>query len=187
MIIEGLVSTVNADGSPHLAPMGPRFETATPDRMLLRPFPTSHTYQNLLRHPAGVFHTTDDVLLLARASIGAITRMPELIPAATVVGNVLRDCCAWMEFRVDHVDDSQARVRMSATIVHRGRGRDWLGFNRAQHAVVEAAILATRVHLLPPEHLSAEFHTLKAIVYKTGGPVELEAFRLLEAHVHEAT
>ena len=51
MILEGLITTTNPDGTPHLAPMGPRVE---PDmqRFLLRPFPTSHTYQNMLKHGA---------------------------------------------------------------------------------------------------------------------------------------
>ena len=51
MILEGLVTTLDPDGSPHLAPMGPRVEGDFA-RFTLRPFPTSNTYQNLLPTPA---------------------------------------------------------------------------------------------------------------------------------------
>ncbi len=60
MILEGLITTLNADDSPHVAPMGPRVDGTDFTTFVLRPFPTSHTYQNLLRHPAGVLHITDD-------------------------------------------------------------------------------------------------------------------------------
>ncbi|HMO85457.1 MAG TPA: DUF447 family protein, partial [Lacipirellulaceae bacterium] len=68
-MLEGLVTTLNADGSVHLAPMGP-LVGADQDRLWLRPYATSTTYGNLCRTPAGVFHVTDDVELLARAALG---------------------------------------------------------------------------------------------------------------------
>ena len=74
-ILEGLVTTVDPDGSMHLAPMGPRIG---PDgrRLLLRPFPSSHTFRNLKIHGEGVFHVTDDVLLLAKAALGEAPLQP---------------------------------------------------------------------------------------------------------------
>ncbi len=183
MILEGLITTIDAAGQPHLAPMGPRVDGLDFDRFLLRPFPTSQSYQNLLRHPEGVLHITDDALLLARAAIGSIEPFPITRPAEHVRGFVLADCCRWFEFRIVDVDDSDERVRMTAEVLHRGRGREWFGFNRAKHAVVEASILATRVHLLPPEHIEAEFRVFATIINKTGGPDEHEALRLLQAHI----
>ena len=67
-----------------------------------------------------------------------------------------------------------------------GRLRDFFGFNRAKHAVVEAAILATRIHLLAAEEIAAEFRKLGVIVGKTGGDQEKEAFAFLERYVAEA-
>jgi len=68
-----------------------------------------------------------------------------------------------------------------------GRFREFFGFNRAKHAVVEAAILATRTEFLPPEEILAEFRRLAVLVEKTGGSAEHEAFQLLEDHVRKAT
>ncbi|VTR95717.1 protein containing duf447 : Conserved protein OS=Gemmata sp. Wa1-1 PE=4 SV=1: DUF447 [Gemmata massiliana] len=184
MILEGLVTTLDATGAPHLAPMGPRVD---PDfaRFTLRPFPTSNTYQNLLRHREGVLHVTDDALLLARAAIGAVGAVPATRPADRVRGFVLADSCRHFEFVVKSVDASSERVTLEAEVVHTGRTRDFFGFNRAKHAVVEAAILATRLHFLPLTEVAAEFAKLRVIVGKTGGPDEHAAMDLLEAKLRE--
>jgi hypothetical protein len=67
--------------------------------------------------------------------------------------------------------------------VHSGRLRDFFGFNRAKHAVVEAAILATRTDFLPLDDIEAEYRKLAVIVDKTGGPQEQQAFAFLREHV----
>ena len=185
MILEGLVTTVDPDGSPHLAPMGPRVEGDF-TRFVLRPFPTSHTYQNLRRHRQGVLHVTDGALLLAKAAIGAVDPLPAMYRAERVEGFVLVDSCRHFEFVVKAVDDSGERVSIEADVVHVGRTRDFFGFNRAKHAVVEAAILATRLHILPLAEVTAEFKKLRVIVGKTGGPDEHTAMDLLESKLREA-
>jgi hypothetical protein len=182
MILEGLVTTLNADGSPHLAPMGPRVEGDFA-RLLLRPFPTSATYRNLLAHPEGVLHVTDDALLIAKAALGAVNPLPQLHEATAVRGFVLADCCRHYEFVVRSVDASGERVHIRAEVVHAERHRDFWGLNRAKHAVIEAAILATRLHLLPRDEVAAEFKKLRVIVEKTGGAAEFEAVEFLECYL----
>ena len=185
MILEGLVTTLSPDGGPHLAPMGPRVD-ADFARFVLRPFPTSQTYRNLLAHREGVLHTTDDALLVARAAVGAVERFPDVRPAERVKGFILAECCRAFEFVVRSVDDSAERVRVECDVVHSHRLRDFFGFNRARHAVLEAAILATRLHLLPHAEVAAEYRKLRVIVEKTGGPVEFEAMDFLERHLRAA-
>jgi len=68
-------------------------------------------------------------------------------------------------------------------VVHRGRRREFIGFNRASHAVLEAAIYATRLHLLPRAIVESELARLQVIVDKTAGEHEHEAMALLTAHV----
>ena len=179
MILEGIITTTNPDGTPHLAPMGPRVE---PDvrRFLLRPFPNSHTYQNLLTHGEGVLHVTDDVLLMAHAAVGQVERFPEVKKAERVRGFIIRSACRFFEFRVASIDESEQRVKIEAEVVHSGTLRDFFGFNRAKHAALEAAIFATRLHLLPREEIETEYRKLRVIVDKTGGEHELEAMAFLE-------
>jgi hypothetical protein len=190
MILEGLVTTLGPDGTVNLAPMGPRVAFVlgadgqlTLDRFVLRPFRTARTYANLSAHAEGVLHVSDDVLLLARAAIGAIEPPPAMEDAVRVRGRRLRDCCRWYEFRIVEREESEERSRLTAEVVHTGRVRDFFGLNRAKHAVVEAAILATRTALLPADEIAAEFRRLAPLVEKTGGDAEKEAFALLRRFI----
>ena len=63
-------------------------------------------------------------------------------------GVVLADCCSWRELEVRAIDSTPPRSRIETAVVHRGVRREFIGFNRARHAVLEAAIYATRLHLL---------------------------------------
>jgi hypothetical protein len=184
MILEGLVTTFDPDGSPHLAPMGPRV-AADFTRFTLRPFPTSHTYKNLLREKQGVLHITDDALLMAQAAIGAVMPFPAVRPAERIKGFILTESCRHYEFIVRSVDDTAERVSIEAEVVCLGRTRDFFGFNRAKHAVIEAAILATRLHFLPLAEVAADFRKFRVIVDKTGGQAEKEAMNLLESKLRE--
>ena len=74
------------------------------------------------------------------------------------------------------LDDRDDRTTIAVETVAAGRLRDFFGFNRAKHAVIEAAILATRTAFLPPEEIRAEFERLAVLVDKTGGPAEHAAF-----------
>jgi hypothetical protein len=69
------------------------------------------------------------------------------------------------------------------TIVHRGVAREFVGFNRARHAVLEAAIYATRLHLLSREFIESEMARLQVVVDKTAGPDEQEAMSILAEYV----
>ena len=106
-----------------------------------------------------------------------------LQPATAIDGVILSDACRWYAFRVTGLDDSQERTRIECEVVDRGRLRDFFGFNRAKHAVVEAAILATRTAFLPADEIRAEFDRLAVIVEKTAGDQEQRAFGFLRAFI----
>ncbi|MFN0016717.1 MAG: DUF447 domain-containing protein [Pirellulaceae bacterium] len=185
LIAEGIVTTVNPDGSANISPMGPRVDRDF-KHLLLRPFQTSTTYQNLKRTGEGVFHITDDVLLIAKAAVGRLVPEPPLQPASPIRGFLLADACRWFAFRVSHLDDSQDRTTIDCTVVDGGNLRPFFGFNRAKHAVLEAAILATRIGILPAEQIVAELDRLAIPVEKTAGQQEREAFEFLRDYVAHA-
>src|SRR4029079_2793704 len=88
---------------------------------------------------------------------GPVDPLPRVEGAMAVLGYYLTDACRYYEFRVTAVDDRSERVTMEAEVVHYDRLRAFVGFNRARHAVVEAAILATRTSFLPLDDVAAEF------------------------------
>ena len=61
--------------------MGP-IVTAAMTTLILRPFTSSTTYKNLKANGVGVFHVTDDVLLIAAAAIGKLQPPPDAKPNA---------------------------------------------------------------------------------------------------------
>ena len=179
------MTTLDEDGVVNISPMGPVVDQEM-QRLVFRPFQTSATFVNLRRSGEGVFHVTDNVEMLARAAVGKLDPPPPLVPAAAVAGRIIQDACRWYAVKVISVDDSQQRAQMVTQVVDQGRQRDFFGWNRAKHAVVEAAILATRVHLLPAEEIQDDFRRLSVLVDKTGGAAEHRAFQLLDDHVRAA-
>ena len=103
--------------------------------------------------------------------------------ASAVDGAVLEDACSWREVRVEAIDEGEPRARVSAAVVGGGSGREFLGLNRARHAVLEASILASRARLLAAEDIRAELHRLQVVVDKTAGPLEREAMEYVTRHV----
>jgi hypothetical protein len=178
MILETIVTTVDASGRPNAAPMGIRLEQ---DTVVLRPFRSAVTCRNLEAVGEGVVHFTDNVLLFARCALAS--EVPPHRPAARVRGVVLEDACHWREFALVSSDAGGERATFRARVVAEGRSRDLLAYNRAQHAVVEATILATRLHLLDPAAILDEMARLRTLVEKTGGPRESEAFAFVESMV----
>jgi hypothetical protein len=185
MILEGLLTTTDDAGQVNLAPMGPRWEEQ-PERLVLRPFRTSRTYANLRATGRSVFHVVDDVLLLARAAIGQLEPPPKMRSLPAGAGWVLEDACRWMALEVERWTELGERTTAVCRIVDRGRIRDFIGLNRAKHAVVEAAILATRRHMIAANILAAELARLEPLISKTGGAAEQQAFRLIGDYIRAA-
>ena len=184
MILEAIVTTLNEDGSVNIAPMGPHVECPELSRFRLKPFNTSTTFSNLKRKGEGVLHITDDVLLISKAVIGELdSSSVPTVASSSVQGFRIADACRWFEFRVEQFDDSQERADLLCETVDSGNERPFWGFNRAKHAVLEGAILASRVSFLPIEEIQSQFDALKIIVQKTGGDQEHEAFDILQAFV----
>lgn len=174
-VLEGIVTTRNVDGTANIAPMGPIVDEEF-TTLLLRPFKTSTTYQNLLRTNIGVLHVTDDVELFARAALGQVSDAKFENDESLILQNT----CRAYEFEIVSVDNSQERAALVAHVRKRHTRREFSGFNRARHAVIEAAILATRLHLLPVDEVANEFARLETLVNKTGAAAEHRAFDLLK-------
>jgi hypothetical protein len=178
VIIETIVTSTAADGTINFAPMGVEWSE---DALVLKPFLETTTFRNVSGSGAAVVNLTDDVMLFARAALSD-PQFPS-IPAEVVRGVVLEAACSWREVEVVRVDDTPPRSRIDTRVVHRGFRREFIGFNRARHAVLEATILATRTHLLPAEQIRDELARLQVIVDKTASPREQEAMAFVTEYV----
>jgi hypothetical protein len=177
MIHETVVTTVSAEGIVHVAPMG---VTSTRETIVLKPFRPSATFDNVLATQTAVVNFTTDVRIFAGCVTGR--RDWPTVPADQVQGARLVSCLAHSELRlVEQIDDAQ-RPQLLMRRVHHGHHGDFAGFNRAQAAVLEGAVLVSRLGMLDPAKIAGEMAYLRIAVDKTAGPDERQAWQwLLEA------
>ena len=180
-IVETVTTTINPDGTVNCAAMGVEWGDET---IVIKPYRSTRTLRNLRATGAAVVNLTDDILLFTQAALG--DPQPPTQPATTIDGAVLADACSWREVTVGAIDASGPRARVTTRVVGRGAGREFLGFSRARHAVLEASIIASRVSRLPAAEIRAELGRLQVVVDKTAGPREREAMELVRRHVRAA-
>lgn len=171
MIFETIISTVDAQGKPHVTPFGVRYED---NLVVISPFKPSTTLANILATQCAVMNLTDDVRVFA----GALTRHQHLNlqPAEKINGVRLSNTLAHKELKLVNVQDDEIRPQLSFEVVLEAQHHAFQGFNRAQAAVVELAVLVSRLHLLPREKIENEINYLKIAINKTAGARELEAW-----------
>ena len=183
MIIETIVTTLDPAGVVNIAPMGVEW-TGGDDAPVLKPFLETVTYRNVVATRAAVVNLVDDVRVFARAALSNPSYA--VLPATVVRGVVLEAACSWRELQIRSIDSTPPRSRIETGIVHHGFRREFIGFNRARHAVLETAIYATRVHMLARDFLESELARLQVIVDKTAGPDEHEAMAVLADFIRSA-
>jgi uncharacterized protein len=171
MIRECIVTTRSGAGVLQIAPLGLIEEG---EHLVIAPFRPSLTLDNLRESPFAVANYTDDVLVFAGCLTGR--RQWSTKPATKVPGAVLEQALAHAELRVADVVEDELRPRFRCAVVHEETHRPFRGFNRAQAAVVEAAILVSRLHMLPPEKIEREIAYLQIAIDKTAGPRERQAW-----------
>jgi hypothetical protein len=180
MIRECILTTLNEEGKVHIAPLG---LIAEEGGWIIAPFRPSTTLDNLGVTPYAVANFTDDVLVFAGCLAGK--RDWPTRPSTHVPGAVLEGALSHAELAVTEVEEDEQRPRFHCRVVHEASHAPFKGLNRAQGAVIEAAILASRLHMLPREKIERELGYLQIAVEKTAGPREHEAWRLLVEKIED--
>jgi hypothetical protein len=178
MIRETIVTTASAEGRAHIAPIGIIADGAG---WIIAPFRPSVTLDNLQAVPFAVANYTDDVRIFAGCLTGHDewpTTVADEIPVPRLAGAL-----AHAELAVERVAADEQRPRFHCRVVRTVAHAPFEGLNRAKAAVVEAAILISRLEFLPREKVERELTYLEIAVQKTAGPTEQEAWDWLIAKV----
>ena len=186
-IFEAVITSVAADGRPHVAPFGVRYRG---DQVVLMPFKPSTTLDNLRASGHAVLNLTTDTRVFASAVCArwlgarplAEADLP-LVAASVVPGVRLAGALAHSELRLVHDDDHPERPTLVFDRVLETTHAPFRGFNRAQAAVVEGAVLVSRLHLLAADKIDAEMAYLQIAIDKTAGPAERQAWDWLREAV----
>jgi hypothetical protein len=174
MIRETIVTTISGTGKPHIAPLG---LIQDDEGWIAAPFRPSTTLNNLRAVPFAVANYTDDVRIFAGCQTGR--REWPLLPASRVPPPRLAAALAHAELEVVSVEDDPERPRFHCRVLAIENHAPFTGLNRAQAAVVEAAILVSRLAMLPREKVEREIAYLRLAVEKTAGPAERQAWEWL--------
>lgn len=170
-IVETIVTTMDEAGVAHVAPLG---LIADGGHWIIAPFKPSKTLENLRACPFAVASHTDDVRVFAGCVTGR--KSWPTVPASKVKGARLKECLSHWELEVVSVTEDDLRPRFVCKRVHVETHAPWEGFSRAQAAVLELAVLTTRLKMLPPEKIENELKYLEIAISKTAAPREEEAW-----------
>jgi uncharacterized protein len=171
MILETIVTTQNSEGVPHIAPMGVHVKD---DGFIILPFRPSTTLNNFLETKVGVINYCDDVRVFAGCLTGR--RDWSLQPAQAITGQVLDCALAHVEVAIELIEEDATRPKLFCKALYKANHKPFNGFNRAQFSVLEAAILISRLDMLPLEKIETEIAYLSIGLKKTGGEREMEAW-----------
>jgi hypothetical protein len=179
-IRETIVTTVGLSGAVHTAPLG-----IIPDgeEWIIAPFRPSTTLDNLCEVPFAVANHTDDVRIFAGCLTGR--RHWPTVACDHVPVQRLAGVLSHAELAVVRVTENKERPRFHCRVVHFATHAPFRGFNRAQAAVIEAAILVSRLHMLPRDKIDKEIAYLRIVIDKTAGTAEQQAWQWLMEKITE--
>ena len=171
MINEAIITTLNEDGSAHIAPMGVRRDG---ESYVIAPFKPSTTLKNLERSGQAVINMTDDVRIFA----GCLTGHYDwpTISTSVIDGKRLEAALSHIEIEVVRQVADDIRPIFYCSEKHQETHAPFMGLNRAKAAVLEAAVLVSRLHMLSDEKIENEIKYLQIAIDKTASELELEAW-----------
>ena len=171
IINEIIITTLNEDRSVHIAPMGVRREN---NLFVIAPFKPSTTLENLERDGQAVINMTDDVRIFA----GCLTGHYDwpTVNTSSIEGKRLKAALSHIEIEVARQEDDEIRPVFYCQEKYQENHAPFMGLNRAKAAVLEAAVLVSRLHMLPDEKIDNEIKYLQIAIDKTASEHELEAW-----------
>ena len=182
-IHECLLTTQNGDDTTHIAPMGvwknPRGEIS------FAPYRPSSSLDNILRTGYASLSCSDDVSIFTSCVLGDKSRLASiaLFPNLYIPGMRLDDVLSHTELKLMAAKKEKLRTRCTCKSIYQANHRPFRGFNRAQSAIIELAILISRLHILPKQKIIDEICYLQIAIDKTAGAVEGEAWNRLHTHI----
>ena len=177
-IRESIITTVDRGGKVHIAPIG---IIAERDGWVIAPFRPSVTLDNLAEVPFAIANYTDDVRVFA----GCLTGRKDwpTVPVNGCPVPRIEAALAHSVLKVVDITDDGIRPRHFCRVVREETHAPFTGFNRAKAAVLELAILVSRLSMLPREKIDLEIAYLSIAIEKTAGPDEQEAWGWLMQRV----
>ena len=185
MIHEVIVTTVDINNKVHIAPMGIRWKNndSTTKKIIVSPFKPSKTLGNLITSEKAVINFIDDVRVFA----GIVTKEKQDwdIDLTNPHYPYLVNTNTYISAKVIDIEEDDIRPNITCEQVNTKIIRPFMGFNRAQNAVIEGAVLTSRLGMIEDEKIQNEIKYLKIAIDKTAGSRELEAWKWIMLKIND--
>jgi len=180
MIRESIVITTDLKKKPHVVPMGITFNKK---KLFISPFIPSKTYLNLKENPYAVINFTDDVNIFVDSLLGQ--KNFKIESTKKIKSFYLKNALSYIEVKVIKFIENKTRPMFECKILKETSIGSFKGFNRAQLSVIEAAILVSRIDILPMKKIKKEINYLKIAIDKTAGKNEKIAWKKLIKEINK--
>lgn len=189
-IYETVITSQDSAGRAHVAPMGVRYRPLADGSpgVVLMPFKPSTTHDNIVATGHAVLNIVSDTRVFATCVTGrrdaAVLQLLSLAPSPSpFAGQRLACALRHLVLRLQYRQDDAQRPLLHLAVLSQAEHAPFIGLNRAQAAVVEGAVLVSRLHLLPADKISREMDYLQIAIDKTAAAEELQAWGWLRAAV----
>ena len=180
MIRESIVITTDLKKKPHVVPMGITFNKK---KLFISPFVPSKTYLNLKENPYAVINFTDDVNIFVDALLGK--KNFKMQSTKKIKSFYLKNALSYIEVKVIKFIENKIRPKFECKILKETSIDSFKGFNRAQLSVIEAAILVSRINILPMKKIKKQINYLQVAIDKTAGKNEKIAWKKLIKKIND--
>ena len=181
MIIESIISSVDKSGLVNFSPFGIKKES---NYVYISPYIPSKTLQNIKETKVAVVNYVNDAEVFVNCILGKKKNFKKT-NCKSICCFYLDDCLSFDELKVVDFIDDKTRPTFKCKIVYSQINKSFKGLNRANNAIIEACILATRTNILKKEKILKELEYLSIAVSKTSGIKEQKAWNIINKYIKE--
>ena len=180
MIIETIVSTIDNDGKVNFSPFGIK---KNKNQIYISPYIPSRTLLNLKSTKCAVVNYTDNTSFFVDCIIG--NKKFKKKKCKNFSGFFLEDCFGYEQVKVKKIIKNKLRPTFVCEIDKSFHIKNYEGHNRAKASIIEACILASRVHLLGKKKIFNELNYLSIAVEKTAGSLEKKSWNKILNYINK--
>ena len=176
MIIETVITTVNLNGKINFSAVGVEFSKS---RAIFNLYKKSNTVLNLEIKDYGIINIVDKAEYLIKAALSS-----EKMDISKLKENdlyYLSDCCSYYQFKVLEIKDCGEKYQVEVKILTKKENRKYIGFNRANNLLLEAAVIGSRIGITKDKSDLINFlNDNRRVIIKTGNTNTEKTLAFLE-------
>ncbi len=178
MIIETIISTIDNEEKVNFSPFGIQ---KNKNQILISPYIPSKTLLNLQLTKCAVINYTDNTNFFVNCIIG--NKKFKKKKCKNFPGFFLENCFGYEQVKVKKIIKDKLRPTFVCQIDKSFQIKNYEGHNRAKASIIEACILASRVHILDKKKILNELSYLGISVKKTAGSVEKKSWEKISKYI----